>query len=342
MGLKPKEKSKNSVSSWYGVNQFKIILSGLKIPKLRIFLHGIKMAFYTFKRKPNVVFGRSLIGCYFATIVGMNVFYETHDPISVLNKVQRLFFNRLLKSPRLGGIIVISEALKKLLLGQSSLIRPDDIFVAHDGATKMVLTNSDIESYQWPTENDKFQVGYVGTISQGRGIEIIIQLAQNFPMCDFHIIGGEKKQLINFNIDIPKNCDNVFFHGFVSPYSAALARRRCDILLAPYQEKTILKSGKNTAGYMSPLKIFEYMEAGKAIISSDLPVLREVLTNRKNALMVAPDKIDEWLIALEELLRDKELRSRLEKSAFEIFNQKYTWQMRAKNILSFISQKNKL
>ena len=48
--------------------------------------------------------------------------------------------------------------------------------------------------------------------------------------------------------------------------------------------------GINISGYTSPLKLFEYMSHKKAIIASDLPVLKEVLNN-KNSVLVEHDNI---------------------------------------------------
>src|SRR5262249_13241169 len=44
-----------------------------------------------------------------------------------------------------------------------------------------------------------------------------------------------------------------------------------------------------SARYTSPLKLFEYMAAGRPIVASDLPSLREVLTGGRNAVLVPPD-----------------------------------------------------
>ena len=40
--------------------------------------------------------------------------------------------------------------------------------------------------------------------------------------------------------------------------------------------------------FTSPLKLFEYMAAGRAIVASDLPAIREVLRDGENALLVTP------------------------------------------------------
>ena len=67
----------------------------------------------------------------------------------------------------------------------------------------------------------------------------------------------------------------------------------------PYQRNVSIGiKGSNTADWMSPLKLFEYMSSGVPIISSDLPVLREILEDRRNALLVPPKNFDSWDEAL--------------------------------------------
>ncbi len=78
--------------------------------------------------------------------------------------------------------------------------------------------------------------------------------------------------------------------------------RSYDVLIAPYQEKVCVHGGGgDVATWMSPLKIFEYMAAGRPIVASDLPVLREILEDGRNALLVSPGDVDAWCIALNKL-----------------------------------------
>ena len=78
----------------------------------------------------------------------------------------------------------------------------------------------------------------------------------------------------------------------------------CDVLLMPYQRSvSIGVAGHDTARWMSPMKMFEYLASGTPVISSDLPVLREVLADGRNALLAAPDDPGAWLAALDRLGR---------------------------------------
>ena len=276
--------------------------------------------------------------CFLAAKVGYKVFYETHDPQSVLNKQQLSTFKKLLKFDNFKGLVVLSEALKSILLKEDIPLKPEKILVVHDGATVLPMTSEEIVAYPWPASTDRVQVGYVGTIAVGRGIELIMDLARLNPNVDFHIIGGKKEDLIKVGRKSQKSTSNLHFHGFVSPKDAAKARKKCDILLAPYQTNIKLKSGKNSSGYMSPLKIFEYMEASKAIISSDLPVLREVLKDGDNCLLVPPSELEAWNGALRRLMEEVGLKEELGEKAKERLVENYTWKIRAKHILDFMEK----
>ena len=80
------------------------------------------------------------------------------------------------------------------------------------------------------------------------------------------------------------------------------------------------------------MKLFDYMAARRAIITSDLPVIREVL-DEDSALFCPPDDVDAWYAALIHLLGDAELREELAENAYARVKE-YTWLVRAKKILS--------
>jgi hypothetical protein len=63
--------------------------------------------------------------------------------------------------------------------------------------------------------------------------------------------------------------------------------------------------------YASPLKLFEYMALGRAIIAPDQPNIREILQDHLNALLFDPDDRDAFHDALGRLCRDSAMRRRL-------------------------------
>ena len=86
----------------------------------------------------------------------------------------------------------------------------------------------------------------------------------------------------------------------------------------------------DTARWMSPLKMFEYMAMGRAIVSSDLPVLREVL-GEDCAILAPPDVESAWIAALRRL-EDADLRDRLAGAA-RARAPDYSWSRRVRTML---------
>jgi glycosyltransferase involved in cell wall biosynthesis len=83
------------------------------------------------------------------------------------------------------------------------------------------------------------------------------------------------------------------------------------------------------------MKVFEYMASGRAILSSDLSVLREVLSS-ENAVLLPPDDLEAWITAIRELQGDPQWRARLGDRARRDVQQ-YSWETRAQTILAGIS-----
>ncbi|MFO3796164.1 MAG: glycosyltransferase, partial [Anaerolineales bacterium] len=86
----------------------------------------------------------------------------------------------------------------------------------------------------------------------------------------------------------------------------------------------------DSSAIASPMKMFEYMATGRPILTSDLPVLREVL-DENMAIFSPPAEAGAWKNALERLLADPTLRSRLGKEA-QRRAQAYTWRERTRRI----------
>ena len=256
--------------------------------------------------------------------------FELHSPPGIVNLI---VLKTLIKTRRFRGLVVISASLKKRML---SLLGPkwdDSITVAHDGADSppIELAENAIESVR-PGKAHGLRVGYVGHLYPGRGIEVVGELARRMPEVEFNLVGGRESDISYWKNQFME-LSNVIFHGHVRPAEVYQLQRRMDVLLAPYAEVLHHAGGAhNTAPWMSPMKIFEYMAAGRAIIASDLPVLREVLCDGLNALLAPPGDIDSWVQALRRL-QDDSLRQTLGAQAATMLVENYTWTKRAQRVL---------
>ncbi len=285
--------------------------------------------------RPDFAYGRDLLAVYAASRAGVPCALELHMPLSVqiaeMRPHMRLLFrymlSRLACSPSYRGTVVISGALKNAVSEDTPILQRKPLLIAHDGA-------DDREASAAVTKSGPLKVGYFGHLYPGKGMERIADLAKalpTLPEVELHVFGGMEQDILRWqSMPVTKN---VRFHGHLPHSEVSRRQYEMDILLAPYQRNVGAAGGGGVdiGRYMSPLKLFEYMAAGKPIICSDLPVLREIL-DETCAIMVPPDNGDAWVVAIRKLGENRELRESLGRNARERFLKHYTWDKRAEYI----------
>lgn len=270
----------------------------------------------------DLVIGRHPKACAFAALLGIPTVFETHQPISVFPAIDAKVLRFAVKRRVYRKLVTISNPLRDILLEETDW-PAQDLLVLHDGAPSVDgVKPADLGP------SAQMRIGYVGHLYKGRGIEIIAALAARLPEVAFYVIGGNESDIAFWRGET-RHLTNLHFTGFVAPAEAAAMRLSIDVLLAPYQADVSVPGGRVTAQWMSPLKIFEYMAAGKAFISSDFPVLREVLRDEDNCLLVPAADADAWEKALRRLLADAAFRQSLGQSALRDFRDNYSWDTRA-------------
>ncbi len=181
-------------------------------------------------------------------------------------------------------------------------------------------------------------VGYTGHLYPGRGMSLLTELARCFPRINFLWVGGRQQDVESWRQRLAEEkLENVTLTGFIENSRLPLYQAAADILLMPYERQISGSSGGNSSAYASPMKMFEYMACRRAIISSDLPVIREVLSPR-NALLCPPEDIGVWSQAVGSLIYDEDRRQVLADQAWQDIQQ-YSWLERARKALDgFIIQ----
>ncbi len=180
---------------------------------------------------------------------------------------------------------------------------------------------------------NQFIAGYSGHLYAGRGIELILEIARQLPNILFLLIGGEDADLQRLKAILEQqNLPNLRSLGFIPNTELPLYQMACDTLLMPYQEKVAASSGGNIAAYLSPMKLFEYLASGRPILSSNLPVIGEIL-NSTNAILLPPREPIVWAAALQKLQDSPSLRQQLSEAARQTAL-KYKWEERARYILA--------
>ena len=323
------EYSIEGVHEFYGVQKtFSIKIYPYKKNRVNRVLNSVSTLLKLSKNNKNVIaiYCREIFSAFFASIFRYKNVFEIHN---IPSRKAQFLVNYIFKSKTNLLNVTISNSLKNKL---EELYNPrNPVYAFHDGAS---IVNVNFTNPPKFYDKSNFNIGYVGHLYKGRGIELIIELAKRLPDFSFQIVGGEKSDLDRLSNNSPKN---IFYHGFVAPQDTPRYRYFSDILLMPYK-KGLASEGSlsDTSPWMSPMKLFEYMSSYKPIISTDLPVLREVL-NEENSILVPYDVI-EWEKAILKIYKEREYGELLAKNSFVDLKSKYTWKKRSKSISELIKK----
>jgi len=169
-------------------------------------------------------------------------------------------------------------------------------------------------------------VAYAGHLYPWKGVDVLLQALAAVPGARGLIIGGHpgepdlaRTQARARELGIE---ESLTFAGAVAPTEVDARLALAEILVLPNT------GTKVSARYTSPLKLFEYLAAGKPIIASDLPALREVLRHEENCLLTPAGDPRALAEAIVRLATDPTLCERLARQAFADATQ-YSWDRRA-------------
>jgi len=314
----------------YGVrHNFEILrLAVSGTPRLRQWRYGWQAVSLIRSRPPfDIVYGRHLPGLAMASFLKVPVIYETHVPAQ---RTGRLIESWLLRRSTFSQLITISAALRSEYLRRHPALSRQRVLVCPNAAVLAPQTASgDVKPH-----GARLQVGYTGHLYPGKGMEMVARLASRLSSFDFHVVGGEKAELRHWQAEA-EGCRNLKMHGHVQPGRVAAWQQKMDVLILPCQKSVSSAGGANIAAWTSPLKLFEYLAAGKPVVASDIPVLREVLLDGENALLAPPDDVDAWTERLQRLV-DPRLREELGHRARESIQNQFNWPHRVRHVLQGI------
>ncbi len=177
-----------------------------------------------------------------------------------------------------------------------------------------------------------FTAGYTGHLYAGRGTTLLVELARRFPQVNFLWVGGREQDVSSWRVRLEvEKLYNITLTGFVDNSRLPQYQAAAEVLLMPYERSIAGSSGGNSASYASPMKMFEYMACKRTILTSNLPVIGEVL-NERNAFLLPPEEPEAWAEALQNCLDDPDRRHALSEQAWQDV-QDYTWMKRARRAL---------
>lgn len=170
---------------------------------------------------------------------------------------------------------------------------------------------------------------YAGSLYGWKGAQDLVMAARWLPGCRVTLLGGDEKSIAALRGMVSGEGAEVEFLGHKSHREVQEFLGSACIAVLPNRSGSV-------SDFTSPLKLFEYMAAGCAIVVSDLPVFREVLAEHEAAWFVegSPESLAS---AIRDLVQDKEKLRLLGRAMAEKAKQ-FSWSARATRLIGILSE----
>jgi glycosyltransferase involved in cell wall biosynthesis len=294
---------------------------GFRVEQMSFTLSTILYTFFTSK---TLRFTRDEMVAWALARLNQPIVWEAHMG-------QRNFFAR--RVVEIGvPIVAITEGLKDLYLSLGA--KPEQILVAPDGADidRFDLAIGQKEAREkLHLPQDKRIILYKGSLESWKGAGTLAEASKSLKSPDALVvfIGGKSEGVDAFRENF-KDVKNISILGNRPRKETPIYQKAADILVLPNSAKEDISKL-----YTSPMKLFGYMAGNVPIVASDLPSLREVLSD-ETAYFFKPDDAQSLARVIERALGDEKSKEKAHK-ALELARQ-YTWKRRAENILNFIKR----
>jgi glycosyltransferase involved in cell wall biosynthesis len=173
-------------------------------------------------------------------------------------------------------------------------------------------------------------LGFVGGLRPWHGVEalplLLERLAPRHAGLQMVIAGdGQLRPELERALRDRTLSNRVVFTGTVQHEEVPGIIRQFDVALAPY-------SPLDHAFYFSPLKVFEYMACGAAVVAAQCGQIPEVVREGETGSLYPPGNLDSFTAACDRLLNDPSLRRTLGQAAANFVRSHYTWDQNAHRI----------
>lgn len=259
----------------------------------------------TFSADP--IFERAVVG---APLRGVQLRLATWEAQTTINLASRIF--------------CVSAAAKRQLV-ETWHADPEKVIVMPNGVDTLRFRPLD-DAHSIRTRlgvGSARVVGFVGSFQPWHGLQALVEsfarVVDTCPDAMLLLVGdGPDRPALSRKVAELGLTSRVIITGVVPQSEVPDMLAAVDVAVIPYPRLS-------RELWFSPLKLYEYMAAGKAIVASESGQIAEVLEDGQTGLLVEPGEIGALSSAIVRLLDDSELRARLGLHARERAIQHHSW-----------------
>lgn len=292
-----------------------------------VIVFALRAALYARRARADVVYTRDPVTFCICTLLGVrSLIWEVHTSHP---GVPRAFLRSAL------GVVPITRGLAEWYRARG--VPSNALHVAPDAVDLGAFTNipradarKTLRSRLGMPNNSNVAL-YLGSFGlyAWKGIDVARSAAEHVPEVTWLFVGGSTEECQALARDASPNVRTLPRARRIDIPALLCA---ADALLLPNKSGD-LASERDT----SPMKLFEYMASGVAIVASDIPSLREVL-DEHTAFLVRPNEPAALAGGVRKVLADPTETARRAGKALKVA-ESYTWDKRAENLLIFLKQR---
>lgn len=296
------------------------------------------------RRRPDIIYERTTSNSIAPTLLARwwNVpIVQEVNVTAHVGRLRPLVLRRLTQSierwaiRRATLIVSVSFAFRRLLVEDG--FPPEKIIVCQNALDPERFDPAVTKPADRPADvlDGGVVVGYVGTFLPWHRADMLVEaareLAPTCPQARWLLVGdGVERPRVEALLAEYGLADRFWMPGAVAHRLVPSYVMAMDAAVVPHS---------NPHG--SPMKLFEYMAMGKAVVAPRVPPIEEVVRDGETGVLFTPGDLGSLRDALRSVIRDAELRERLGRNAREYVARHHTWAHNAQRVMALVGHRKK-
>jgi glycosyltransferase involved in cell wall biosynthesis len=258
---------------------------------------------------------------------GIPAIYEHH------HHEDKPFEPEIVKNPLFQIAVTVVDTIRESMIKNG--MPPEKVIKLHNGFNSLFMQRQPEKAAEWRKkllrDAPQHLVVYAGALQQFKGIDVLIDVAQEMPNVQFACAGGKPAEVEYYQQLVKeKQVHNIKFLGYVLHNELASLLQAADILAHPHC------SGK-AATFTSPLKLFDYFASGTPIVATEIPSLVEFQKTHSITAWCEPDNPIKFAENLKRVLETHPRKTNGYSDSIN-FAKQFSWENRAAKILSYVDE----
>ncbi|MEG3909585.1 glycosyltransferase [Microcoleus sp. w2-18bC1] len=258
---------------------------------------------------------------------GIPAIYEQH------HHDEKIFEPEIVCHPLFQIAVTVADTVRESMI-KNGMPR-EKVITLHNGFNLLFLARQIEAAQNWRqqllTDDRQHLAVYAGGLYPFKGVDMLVDVAQELPQVQFAIAGGDSSQVTAYQqLAKSKQVNNIKFLGYLPQNQLASLLQAADVLTHPH-------CLTQAATFTSPLKFFDYMASGTPIVATEIASLMEFKSGNIAATWCEPDNPQQFAQSIRDCLTKYPRKSEGYAETMDFVKQ-FSWENRIEKILRYVDE----